>query len=984
LNAEPALAGDAPVTISLAATVAAMPWCRVLELPRTPGEEHDEDRDPTVARRTAALLTSYVADDAVAVGWLRAARSPAISVLAGGRSLVAESGRVEPSHAGLLNRTVNLPAGASGSVRPFTDIHDRFAGFASWVRIGGVADALSVVERDPTEPPTPRPSLDDAVSAWQGAFAWMVVAVPIARAQIRREGEELSRRIPRLRAQAANSEEYAVDLERQEARYRELQRTELTGLWSISLLAGGPDHAAALSFASLLCGCLDLERLPYTLRPELNTSDLDGLLNTAGVDESFPLRGSTELLAALAIAPRRELPGVRLRPRSTFDVTPETQGVFALGTILDRSLANAGDLGLSPAALNRHTFVCGATGSGKSQTIRGLLEQISNHPVRSVPWLVIEPAKAEYRRMAGRLAGKRVIAIRPGLPEVVAAGLNPLEPEPGFPLQTHVDLIGALFLASFQSDEPFPQVLSASLTRCYEDLGWDLALGESRAEGVQPRYPTLGDLQRVARDVVTRIGYGPEITQNVRGFVDVRLSSLRHGTPGRFFEGGHPLDIARLLESNVVFEIEDVGDDRDKAFLMGTVIVRLVEHLRVRARHREGEPVTLRHLVVLEEAHRLLRRVEGHGVAAHAVELFASLLAEIRAYGEGVVVAEQIPSKIIPDTIKNSAVKVMHRLPAQDDRDAVGAAMNLTDAQSEYVVALRPGSAAVFTEGMDYPVLVRMPPREDRDSTSGLSFEPPLAGRFSRACGSLCRERACTLRDMRLAQRALEDDGRIAVWGELIVLAHILGFPSPEPGPELAGDLRALDRRRLECTVAHVIDRAVAVRSAGMTQHYSPADLVAHAAAVALAQVDGSPSPCGVEEWRWQAGPFRWNHIRAGLRAWAGDGEGDKPPHPDTPLWRRVYGVDVRGDTWAEQVATVQAWVDRERHHRALLLFGNLRPSPIEEAVGMERADHGWKPSLEKTLASLGTMRRQWANAYLAESRLSPNPDRAADVDVDF
>ncbi len=140
------------------------------------------------------------------------------------------------------------------------------------------------------------------------------------------------------------------------------------------------------------------------------------------------------------------------------------------------------------------------------------------------------------------------------------------------------------------------------------------------------------------------------------GFIRVRLASLRHGTTGRFLEGGHPLDFGALLRSNVVLEIEDVGDDADKAFLMGTVLIRLVEHLRLT--HRDGQAGGqqssgnrargLAHLTVIEEAHRLLRRPSadaagGGGAAAHAVELFAGLLAEIRAYGEGLVIAEQIP-----------------------------------------------------------------------------------------------------------------------------------------------------------------------------------------------------------------------------------------------------------------------------------------------------------------------------------------------------
>jgi hypothetical protein len=228
---------------------------------------------------------------------------------------------------------------------------------------------------------------------------------------------------------------------------------------------------------------------------------------------------------------------------------------------------------------------------------------------------------------------------------------------------------------------------------------------------MEPGYPALEDLQATAVQVVEEIGYGREITDNVRGFVTVRISSLRLGTTGRFFQGGHPLDFTRLLDRNVVFEIEDTGDDRDKAFLMGTVLIRLAEHLRLRQRAEGASAPRLRHLSVFEEAHRLLRQPPGTGggAAAHAVEMFAGLLAEIRAYGEGLIIAEQIPAKLVPDVIKNTAVKIVHRLPAADDRQVVGATMNLTESQSAYLVTLTPGEAAVFTDGMDYPLLTRMP-----------------------------------------------------------------------------------------------------------------------------------------------------------------------------------------------------------------------------------------------------------------------------------
>ena len=164
--------------------------------------------------------------------------------------------------------------------------------------------------------------------------------------------------------------------------------------------------------------------------------------------------------------------------------------------MLDRNGIPAGSLSLPAGSVNRHVFVCGATGAGKSQTVRALLEAASG---ASLPWLVVEPAKAEYRLMSVRLkrpAGG-VVRIRPGDADQVAAGINPLAPAAWprgrrFPLQTHADLVRALFLASFAGDEPFPQVLSAAITRVYEEADWDLALGEPVTPGVRPRLPHPG------------------------------------------------------------------------------------------------------------------------------------------------------------------------------------------------------------------------------------------------------------------------------------------------------------------------------------------------------------------------------------------------------------------------------------------------------------------------------------------------------------
>ncbi len=677
------------------------------------------------------------------------------------------------------------------------------------------------------------------------------------------------------------------------------------------------------------------------------------------------------MVAALARVPAREVPGLRMVLRPQFDLTPETTvapvhgaggAAVRVGEVLDWNRVSCGDLALPLASLNRHAFVCGATGAGKSQTVRNLLEQAT---MAGIPWLVVEPAKAEYRLMAARLPGAAVIAVRPGDLAQPAAGINPLEPAAGadgsrFPLQAHADLLRALFLAAFQADEPFPQVLAAALTRCYEQSGWDLVTGQPATPGVQPAYPGLEDLQAAAMSVVAEIGYGREVADNVRGFVAVRIGSLRMGTAGRFLDGGHPLDFGRLLGCNVVLEIEDAGDDRDKAFLMGAVLIRLTEYLRLRQRAEGPAAVPgLRHLTVIEEAHRLLRQPPpgtGSGPAAQATEMFADLLAEVRAYGEGLVIAEQIPSKLIPDVIKNTAVKIVHRLPARDDRDAVGATMNLGEAQSEYLVTLPPGEAAVHADGMDYPLLARMPDGTSREAAPGALAAAP--GRVitprSPTCGPDCAVQPCTLGQMRVAQRAAITDPQITLWAELTVVAHLAGCETPCPAPALAASLREMGARQRDCAISHAVDDAVAARVPAICTRVSPAGLAAHVVAtMRQAITEGTPA-CEPEEPRYLAPPYQWALVRDVLRpAYQSPATGR---HPRSGEWERAYGQPVPGDSGKDQFITVTRWYLRDQRDTqaiATIAWGTRSRPAIERAVGTHASSDDWAAQLAEALDAL-------------------------------
>jgi DNA helicase HerA-like ATPase len=986
---------------------------RITEIPRRSDADAtrpaDQPNDVGRTQRLAALTAAYHAgaeakgngSTALAIGWIRHSAGGPVQVLVAGTGLVGSEAGQEVF--------LTLPGGARAQPLLHGTVARLMAQLPSWRSIGGISDGL-LPDNDRRAGDRPPPSMEECLLAvWPGPFGWLLLAEPLSAEEIQQIADELARREQLSTGNSDRFPERAMTARRLSLRHAEMRKGVSAGLWRVRLLAGGASAEAASRVAGLVCASADLDGLPYAVTPASSAArSLQEVLEepspTAAGGDAVPghaFYASTELIAALSRPPEREMPGIRLALQPDFDVTQEPAAgreAIDVGQILDRSRRSAGPLVLPLDSLNRHVFVSGATGSGKSQTVRTLLEAVTG---AGIPWLVVEPAKAEYRLMAARLAGvdggvsgtaavvSEVVRIRPGESDAIAAGLNPLEPAPDengrrFPLQTHADLVKALFTASFRSDEPFPQVLSAALTRVYEDAGWDLALGETVVADANPGYPNLADLQRAAIRIVQEIGYSQRITDDVLGFIKVRLSSLRLGTTGRFLQGGHQLDFGKLLRTNAVLEIEDVGDDGDKAFLMGTVLIRLVEHLRMVNRAKSAGPATLRHLTVIEEAHRLLRRPDAPGsgasggAAAHAVEMFAGLLAEIRAYGEGLIIAEQIPDRLIQDVIKNTAVKITHRLPAADDRDAVGATMNMTQAQNRFLVTLKPGEAAVFADGMDFPLLAQMPDGTGREAATQAATATPAGVVRSRSitCGADCFGRPCTLREMRVAQRALEEYPAIRLWAELSVLAHLVGWPMPVPRTALLSLVQLMPSRLRDCAISHGVDAALGARVPVIAGRVSPVGLASHVSTAIRSRVSRGSWLCQREEPGWLAPAYKWTLVLDALKSADRKNPG-AGPHPRSSEWERTYGQAITGDTCARQVGTVQRWYDgaqRDDWEVRAVAFGVDSPSDVEKAVGACSEDDDFEERLTGYLDQFVDCR--WPRLYLTADPLGDPPEQ--------
>jgi hypothetical protein len=448
-----------------------------------------------------------------------------------------------------------------------------------------------------------------------------------------------------------------------------------------------------------------------------------------------------------------------------------------LGRILQRGRSTDTHYAVDLDSLAGHMFVSGVTGQGKTNTVFHLLRQAAD---AGVPFLVIEPAKAEYRALQSS-TDLRIFTV--GDERISPLRMNPFEILPGTSVGVHLDLLRSVFSASFGMWTPLPQVLEQCLAEVFQDRGWDIESSRNLrgGEATPEAFPTLSDLVAKVDEVTKRLGFDPEAEARILASLKARVNGLRVGGKGRMLDTVQSVPIQELLEANTVLELDGMGDDDDKAFVMGLLFTRLVEHRRAQeeARRQQGSNenrgVGLQHLLVIEEAHRLLTNIprnpneEQSDPRGKAVETFANLLAEIRAYGQGVIVADQIASRLAPDVIKNTNLKLTHRVVAGDDRKLLGEAMVMNQRQVEALASLAKGQAAVFAQGDDAPLLVVVPNVKDdvasslpgdarvRQTMADSPFRRHYRGLFrpTPACQGTCpedEEGACPV-----AQRLTED-----------------------------------------------------------------------------------------------------------------------------------------------------------------------------------------------------------------------------------
>ena len=420
---------------------------------------------------------------------------------------------------------------------------------------------------------------------------------------------------------------------------------------------------------------------------------------------------TTKELSYLINFPLRSVPGI-----SVIDSSPEfslnqqdeeKEKDIAFGKLLYGGTETKLNYHIPIDVLSRHTLLSGINGSGKTNTVQAILNGLD----MDCPFLVIEPAKTEYIDWAlhyNEVHPEHPIDIYiPGCKkyktgyEPKKLKLNPFELvwlneelEPN--VLTHIDRLKSTFAAAFPMYDILPVLMEDLIYTVYQNKSTDW-LGKEPVFGATLP-PTLNSMSVCVDKVISNRQYEERIERNMKACLNTRIDSLKRGWKGEMLNTLHSTPWLDLFGKRCVINLSYVGDDIDKSFFMALILQFLYEYRTAQAEVGEIDfnDNTCRHLTVIEEAHRVMPRCENQELPQYkSAMMFSNMLSEIRAYGEGMLLVDQVPTRLIPDAIKNTNLKITHRLVAEDDCKAIGESMGLNDEQRKIIAKLLTGQCVV-------------------------------------------------------------------------------------------------------------------------------------------------------------------------------------------------------------------------------------------------------------------------------------------------
>lgn len=367
-------------------------------------------------------------------------------------------------------------------------------------------------------------------------------------------------------------------------------------------------------------------------------------------------------------------------------------GDIEIGTL--KSSANGDKIGISLKDLAKHMLVVGTPGSGKTTFSVSLLDRLwKDH---GIPFLVIEPAKNEYRALVQSIPDLQVFT--PGKNFISPFVFNPFVPPKNVKLETYKSTLKTAFAAAVSMSTPLDKIFEESINNCYSDFRWlDTYTSDDKGNVF-----SITDFIKCFQETFDEIGYTGDAKNIGRAGV-VRLNSLVN-----LFDNYYSIPIEDLLKKPTIIELAAIENSDQKALIISLLLLSILAYVNSNYVGEGG----LKNVILLEEAHVLLDADTNAGQgdanpSAIAQGLVKRMLAEIRSYGVGLVIADQSPRKVSTDVVGLTDIKLAFRLVEAMDKQILADSANMDDVQIKRLAKLKPGEAFFFFNKLDEPEEVK-------------------------------------------------------------------------------------------------------------------------------------------------------------------------------------------------------------------------------------------------------------------------------------
>lgn len=462
-----------------------------------------------------------------------------------------------------------------------------------------------------------------------------------------------------------------------------------------------------------------LQHPQFELNEEDVNEDENWLMYPPHVSTTVSLSGK-ELAYSLNL-PKKSVSGLPVlesvafgREVQRFTQLADSDDAIQIGKVFHMRKTEKTPVKLDINSLCSHTFITGSTGTGKSNMIYQILDKLVDEEKR---FLVIEPAKGEYKNVLGGHCDVKVYGTNPRITELLK--INPFSFPDSISVLEHIDRLTEIFNACWPMYAAMPAVLKDAIEKAYKDKGWVF----SNYSYYSTDFPTFADLMKALPEVMENSLYSADTKSDYQGALITRVKSLTNGINGEIFCANDEISNRDLFDKNVIVDISRVGSTETKSLLMGILIMKLQEYRL----HTGKMNAALQHVTVLEEAHNLLRKTtlaqsqESSNLQGKSVEMLTNAIAEMRTYGEGFIISDQAPDLLDDAVIRNTNTKLVFRLPDETDCERVGKSIALKPEQIRELAKLPAFVAAVYQNDWVEAVLCKS---EKFDKEKPFSYQP--------------------------------------------------------------------------------------------------------------------------------------------------------------------------------------------------------------------------------------------------------------------